>query len=468
MLAADVERTRQEIQDRIDRGSDPVADATEAAQAGNFGLITVGQRGFGLPAGVTCFTPYRQAPKLLIHLSHGCTIGARVGALYQYAERYNRTIVARPDYPDADLCREAAAGDDKVLRDYSRVASAARQVATPPGTLHEAARRGDSADICRLLTKAGIDTLDGLKMTSLAWAVARNNEKAVELLLKAGANPWVGGAGNQDAVFFAARLGRRSYFERMAQLPGKPFSEWPASYLGAAACGGDVGILARILAQPHAAFRANDLTSPLPDAAALELILKSTPESANALMWRAAGYPGDRPDLIKLALGYGADPNAVDRGQSETVLGAFANGLNPASVEIVDMLLKAGADPNLISHWTRPIWIAVGTLKLAEVSPESGERATLILEALFDAGADINLPDDQNVPPAWLLLFPYRWDHEVLDASFVTPSLLEFLLRKGLDLNAQWQGKRILPLVESQAGADSELAVTLRRLGALH
>lgn len=40
------------------------------------------------------------------------------------------------------------------------------------------------------------------------------------------------------------------------------------------------------------------------------------------------------------------------------------------------------------------------------------------------------------------------------------------LVQNGLDLNVVWKGKRILPLVEAQAGADSELAVTLWRLGA--
>jgi hypothetical protein len=42
------------------------------------------------------------------------------------------------------------------------------------------------------------------------------------------------------------------------------------------------------------------------------------------------------------------------------------------------------------------------------------------------------------------------------------------LWANGLDLNARWQGKRLLSPVEQQAGRDSELAVTLRRLGARH
>jgi len=55
---------------------------------------------------------------------------------------------------------------------------------------------------------------------------------------------------------------------------------------------------------------------------------------------------------------------------------------------------------------------------------------------------------------------------EELDARSVTPERLEILVRSGMDLNVEWNGKRVLGLVEAQAGRTSELADTLRRLGA--
>lgn len=463
--AADLDRVRLEVQQRIRRGADPVPDAAEAARRGDFRLITLGHY-IPLPAGVTCFTPYSQAPEVLTHIGHGDVIDEEVSARYRYASSYNRTLVDRPGYPHADLCRPELQSDHASPRDYFPVTIAARAVSTPPKTLHEAARRGSARDVRRLLASADVDALDGLDMTALAWAVARDNAKAVDLLLRAGASPWASGVRRQDAVFWAAQLGRRSYFERMEPLPGRPYREWPPIHLAAAASGGDPAIIARMLGQPHSGFRFDFLGSPLPSAAALEPIVRQEPGLADVLLWETTDYPAGRPDLVELALRLGADPNRTESGRYGTVLGAFANGISPASVEIVEMLLKSGADPNLMSHRDRPVWLAVGTLKLGAKNPEIEGRATAVLQRLLRAGADLNLPNDQGVPPARLLLFPYRGRHEILDSSFVTPSLLEMLVGNGLDLNARWEGKRILPLVEAQAGANSELAKTLRRLGA--
>jgi ankyrin repeat protein len=464
--SSELERVRQEVRARIARGADPVSDAAKAARRGDFRLIVLGQHGMLYPAGATCFTPYRQAPEALTRLQHSDFIDAEVSSWYRYASAYNRALIDHPLYPDAGLCRAAAEPNDQDYNRYYPVATAARQVSTPPATLHEAARRGGARDVRRLLASAGdIDALDGLDMTPLSWAVARDNRTAVDALLRAGASPWVSGVRGQDALFWAAQLGRRAYFERMERVPGR-HGEWSPMHLAAAASGGNVAIIALMLEQPHSKFRLDMLLSPLPSAASLELILKREPGLADELLWEATDYPADRADLVELALRHGADPNHNGNGRYGTLLGAFANGISPASVKIVDMLLKAAADPNLISHRQRPVWLAVGGLTLGVRSPELKARATAIFQRLVEAGADLNLPNDQGVPPARVLLFPYRGTHDKLDASFVTPPLLEMLVRNGLDLNAPWQGKRILPLVEEQAGVDSELAMTLRRLGA--
>lgn len=463
---AELERVRLEIQERIARGADPVADAAEAARRGDFRLITLGQY-MERPEGVTCFTPYSQAPEVLTYLRHGDVFDEKITGWYRYASGFNRTLVDKPGYPHADLCRTAVRSDHEGHRGYFPVTTAARQVSGPPKTLHEAARRGSPGDLRRLLVSSDLDALDGLDMTPLAWAVARDNAKAVDLLLRAGASPWASGARGLDAVFWAAQLGRGAYFERMERVPGRPYKSWSPTHLAAAASGGNSAIIRRMLRQPHEPFRFDLLGSPLPPAAAIEPILRQEPGLANTLLWQAADYPADRPDLLRLALRHGADPNILGTGgRYGTVLGAFANGMSPASPEAVDILLGAGADPNLMSHRQRPVWLAVGTLKLGVRDPQLLGRATAIFQRLLRAGADLNLPNDQGVPPARLLLFPMRGHHDRLDASFVTPALLEMLVRNGLDLNAPWQGKRLLPLVEAQAGVDSELAVTLRQLGA--
>jgi hypothetical protein len=454
------------VERRIERGSDPAADAADAARHGQFGLIVLG-RFLPKAAGITCFTPYSAAPEALVSYRHGDMIDDKVQAWYRYADRYNRVVAERPDYPYRDLCRSAVATDSAFAADLFNVTRAARPVAAPPRTLHEAARRGGPADVHRLLRTGDMDALDGLDMTPLAWAVARNNSTAVRLLLDTGANPWVGGARKQDALFWAARLGRRSEFVRMERLPGRVDREWSPMHLAAAASGGDATIIRRMIAQPHASFRLDFLDRPLPSAAALQPFLREDPALANALLWKAVDYPSDRPDLVKLALDHGARPDAPgSAGRHDTVLGTVASGIGAKSVEMVAMLLKAGPNPNALSDRERPIWLAIRTLKLDREITDIDDRATLVLRTLLSAGADINLPDADGAPPARLLLFPYHWNHEKLDSTFVTPALIAMLVRSGLDLNAEWRGKRILGPVEEQAGADSELARTLRRLGA--
>jgi hypothetical protein len=172
-----------------------------------------------------------------------------------------------------------------------------------------------------------------------------------------------------------------------------------------------------------------------------------------------------RLDLVALALRYHADPNA-EAYASRSVLGEAAHGLNPASLEVIDMLLKAGANPNKRSWLHPPILIALNTASTFRSNAELTERSFAIYRRLLQAGADINLPDGEGVPLLRGLLFPTRNDHDELDAGAVTLQELEMLVRDGLDLNAAWRGRRVLGLVEEQAGPNSELAAALRRLGA--
>lgn len=455
------------IQRKLDDGTaNPVADAADAARRGEFGLIVTGRFG-ATPPGVTCFTPYRAAPGHLVLYRHGDGITEPEMQWLTYADAYNRALVNRPDYPDADLCRAAVEGDRAAAWTARDLTVAARPVSGPPRTLHEAARRGGRADIARLLRTVPIDELDPFGMTALAWAVARNNGEAVETLLHHAANPWFAGSDREDsAVFWAAALGRRTLFERLVQLPGRSFDKWPQMYLNAALSGGDPAVVSHLLAEPHAVLRIEMLARPLPSSALLEPVLRGSPQLAAPLLREALASEG-RPDLVRLALTMGADPNAQppQMGQ-DTPLGMVANGIYPSSVENVDLLLRAGANPNMPSHRDRPLWIAIRSLRLDGEDNEFDQRALAILDRLIAAGGDINLPNYEGRPPAWMLFFPYSYARREMDASFVTPALLEKLVQRGLNLNAVWEGERILSLVEEQAGRDSDLAVALRRLGA--
>jgi ankyrin repeat protein len=446
-------------------------DAEQAAKEDVFGLIGTGDARFSsLPAGAICFTPGGQAPLTLTSYGHGDYITAEVSAHVRYAAAYNRALVERPDYPYRDLCRARTDADNEIRIDEPKlITKPARAVSAPPRDLFEAARRGSSRDLSRHLDSSSVNVSDSVGMTALAWAVARDNRAAIDLLLSAGANPWLAGrtrmhGETEGAAFWAAALGRGDLFARLAELPGRPFESWSPTYLSAALAGGDPAILKHMLAERHEDIRLEYLRSPLPSAAMFELALKRHPDLAQPLLFEAMGHPGDRPDLVRLALARGANPNAVK--DYESPLAKAAKGLESRSVEIVDLLLKAGADPNMPSHRTRPVWEAVRMLTLDGKVDEFDRRATAIFHRLVAAGADLKQPNWQGLPPIWFLLFPYSYDHGTLDASFITPPLLEMLVQNGMDVNAEWNGRRVLGPVEAQAGRDSELAQTLRRLGA--
>jgi ankyrin repeat protein len=465
----------REIRARVDSHSDPKADADAAVEKHDFGLLgSQGRVGEPRPVGVLCFTPQNVAPQLRASIFFGDVIDEAVAAWNHYADSYNQVVVEHPDYPDADLCRVARPEDYKRRRPEVLVTQPARTVSRPPLSLHEAARRGSAADVRKLLDNADVNALDGIHMTPLAWAVARNNLTAIRLLIEAGANPWLDGYGMRSAVYWAAVVDNPEVFDRLALLPGKPFEKWPR-YLVQTAAGRSDAILEAMLAQPHEDLQWFSFPNPLPSLKASEAVLKEQPDLAGRLLSDAVFRYEPSPEHVALALGYGADPDKPQgdgRGYN-TPLGEAAQGMRPESVAMVDLLLKGGADPNHLSGWDMPIWRSVKSLTLfsgsygaVAGSPEIPERATTIFHRLVRAGADLNLPDAKGVPPIRSLLFPARYDRNTLDGGGITPELLRMLVANGLDLNAEWQGGRVLPLVEAQAGRDSPLAKTLRDLGA--
>lgn len=442
--------------------ADPGADAEAAADRGEFGMILTGIHSTR-PIGLACFTPSGRPPHILASVPHGDVIDETVRRWTDYAHIYNRTIVDRSDYPDPDLCR-AATEDEERSGFEAKPDRNARPVAAPVRTLHQAARRGDRRDIVRLLRSADVDAADGLGMTPLAWAAARGNGMAIDALLAAGADPWAGNpAERTGAVYWAVALGRGADFERLVRRPGRPFERWPALFQAAAATSGEVAILEHMLAEPHDPFRLDFVhSSPLPAAEIFAPLLRGNRELAARLLARSVAHER-RVDLVRLALRHGADPDTVD--SYETALGVASKGIGEESVAIVDLLLRAGADPNRVSHRTRPVWNAVTSMRIDRERGEWTARARTIFLRLVGAGARLDLPDDQGRPPISFVLFPARWGHWELDGS-VPPELIEFLAARGLNVNATWEGKRVLSTVEEQAGRDSPLATTLRRLGA--
>lgn len=448
--------------------------AAAAIRTGEFGLIV--HRGSmgdtGSPSGVLCHTPNGEAPRIVAVFGGGSDyIQEPEQREAEYAAKYNEVIVEDRRYPERDICR-VWTRNDAADRDRDRwITSPARAVTRPPLTLHEAARRGNAADVTRLANPSDLDRPDQSGMTPLAWATVRSNETVAEALIARGANPWAGpkqesvhGAQTAGAVYWAAALGMSAEFDRLRILAGRPFKSWPSRYLVAASRGGP-DVLRSMLAEPHEPFPTYALQDRKITPAALELILHDNPELAQSALGPHGMFESNSTASVALALQHGADPNA--RNGVDTPLGVASAAIEADASRTVSLLLKAGADPNGISGCKRPIWHAVGSITLSQMTHRAGSnvRAMAVFEELLRAGADINLPDCKGVPPIRALLFPLSDDRDKLDASGVTPNLLSFLAHQGLDLNAEWEGKRVLPQVEAQAGHMSPLADTLRKLG---
>jgi hypothetical protein len=173
---------------RIQANAEPRGDAEKAIARKDFRLLTmVGVGGGGRPSGVTCFTPGSRAPSVLAGYFYGDVIDEAAAKFEQYATAYNRLLVDSPAYPDADICRLADTAADNDLDRNLLLRMPAREVTRAPQSLHEAARRGTPADVQRFMG-TDLDVVDGTGMTPLAWAVARNNSQAINMLTNAGAD----------------------------------------------------------------------------------------------------------------------------------------------------------------------------------------------------------------------------------------------------------------------------------------
>jgi hypothetical protein len=420
-----------------------------------------------MPPGIICFTPFGQAPAARANVSFGDLITPEVATSVAYATAYNRALVDQPGYPDADLCRAFMPTDVSQRRSLSDVSKPARPVSGPPHTLFEAARRGKVADAKRLPPTQSIDAVDGVGMTPLAWATARNNLPVVEVLIAHGADPWAAsGSYGGSSVYWAAKLGRTALFERLVLLGHRPFKIWPRRFVEAAAIGGSVQITRHILAEPHEPYQSAGNFAP---AQTMALILADAPKTtANDLLIRSvSSSESDHIDSVRLALSQGADPNATAlSGRRSTALGISAAGFNETSLQAVRVLLAAGADVNLMSDDRRPIWQAANTMMLSRTWNEVDDRAKQIFLALVHAGADLKLPNADGKPPIWSMLFPIKYDPGKLDPMFVTPDLLHLFVDNGMDINARWNGHLVLSEVERQAGPHSRIAQDLRACGA--
>jgi ankyrin repeat protein len=150
------------------------------------------------------------------------------------------------------------------------------------------------------------------------------------------------------------------------------------------------------------------------NATMVELLLKAGadpkrthPEGETALM--AASRAGSIP-TVRLLLDRGADVNATDSFQKESAL-MWASAED--HLDVVDTLLKAGANPNLQAHVT-----SITQRKNAD-HPTGGFTALMwaarngsedVVRRLAQGGADLNLKNGDNASAAMVAMYNDRFD----------------------------------------------------------
>jgi hypothetical protein len=454
----------------------PLEVAAEAIARGDFRLIITGSL-FGpvLPNGVTCFTPGGTAPGIRAQYTYGDVVGPEVTEAERFAEQFNRQIVSASNYPFADICR-ISQPDDAKLDDAPRVDRSAREVARPVATLHEAARRGSAGDVRRLLGTFRHNIADEVGMTPLAWAAARGRSDIYDLLLAGGEVPraFADYAGRDD-LYWAIATGREAIVEK-AFAAAPPGSEpLRPVFLEAALASGNVAVTIRVLAAPHEPLNPGMLRRQDLSAATVELLLKASDrEVADRLLEASFNtYREIRTDLVKLALRYGANANAAlgpRDGRYETPLYLTATGYGPSATEAMSILLAAKADPNVAAPDPRiysklPLWAIAEKLMQAD---DLAYRQQLEMRAdmLIKAGARLDTLDSRERPLVWALLAPATWAQHRIEPGRRAPEVIAFFAARGMNVNARWEGQRVLSAVEAQLGKQSALALQLRELGA--
>jgi len=94
-------------------------------------------------------------------------------------------------------------------------------------------------------------------------------------------------------------------------------------------------------------------------------------------------------DILKLTLAHGADLKSTNRYGGTALIPASERG----HVETVAILIKAGV---AVDHVNRLGWTA---LIEAVILSDGGPRHVQIVKQLVDAGADVNLADNDGVTP---------------------------------------------------------------------
>jgi ankyrin repeat protein len=273
-------------------------------------------------------------------------------------------------------------------------------VALAASPLVEAAKAGDKAAALALIEKrVNVNTPEPDGTTALHWAAHNGDVELVQRLIRAGANV-------------------------------KAANDFGATPMSEAAVLADPALLGALLEAGASA------ESPNADGQTALMVVART----------------SRVDAARLLLKHGANVNAVEKWRGQTALMWAAAQSQPAMVR---ELIAAGADVNaraILNNWGRQVTAEPRAIYrpaggLTPLLYAAREGCVECVAALVDGGAEINLPDPENISPLLLAIINMRFDAaDALIQRGANPNHIDFWGRAPLyaavDLNTIPRGGR--------------------------
>lgn len=282
----------------------------------------------------------------------------------------------------------------------------------------------------------------------LGLAAKGGHLSTVQILLAAGANinaTYMTDGEKHTALSTASLYGHKEVVKLLLQRGADVTQQWetfPGSALQAAASSRDIEIIALLLDEGADANADYDDESPLEIASrhghvsALQLLISKGADvnmQVKGSYGSALAAAATRNDslAVRFLLDHGADPNMkLENGEYGTPLVAAI--ANAASVEVVEMLLKAGADVNE-SIEGRPHLSAMGASLLKKYPYMDKDNTIEHIKLLLERGADVNLCATREYCSVLATLCALK-PNAGFDISMVLDSV-SILLERGAEVN---------------------------------
>jgi ankyrin repeat protein len=263
--------------------------------------------------------------------------------------------------------------------------------------LHWAVRANDQETV-RLLLQAGADVklVDRYGIPPLKLAAENGNPAVIEMLLKAGADPNTTLPTGETVLMTAAHTGKPDAVSMLLSHGAKPnerehrFGETAAMWAAAE----NNGAAIRVLADGGADLNAKSNLTSFPEFRFLTsgMVITALPKGS----WTPLMYAARQGSLdsAKALMEAGANPNLTDPDGTTALVIAIIN----AHFDLAAMLVEKGADPNVVdTSGMSALYAAVDMHTLGPMLSRPGPKVTDKLDAaelvpvLLKHGADPNL-----------------------------------------------------------------------------